>query len=163
MNRTLPPGDCGTRGSDPGRAPGPRWPVPGIGRLVGGVAATACRPDKEKPPRGFPGGCRRPASSGSGFDGIAALSVFAFRGFYRQAQLLTNPGQEAPHGMRLPAGGLHQFLQGCAIRPLQQVQDLLGLTDSIQPIGKLVGQHSASQSHVSSRPLAQPLRPFSSS
>lgn len=41
MNRSLPPGDRGLRGPDPGRASGSGRAVSGPGGLVGGVAAAA--------------------------------------------------------------------------------------------------------------------------
>ena len=41
MNRALPPGDRGYRGPNPGRSSGCARPVPGIGRLVGGVTVVA--------------------------------------------------------------------------------------------------------------------------
>jgi hypothetical protein len=108
MNRPLPPGNRGHRIQHPGWPSGPARIVPGAGRLVGGTAAAACRPDKEKPPRGDPGGRRRAASCESGFDGIAARPVFAFGGFHRKAQLFANrPGQEPTNAVGLPASSFH--------------------------------------------------------
>ena len=61
-------------------------------------------------------------------DRVGALPVLALGGRDGQPHLLAHgPGQEAADGMRLPAGGFHQFLGGDAARPLQQVQDLGGL------------------------------------
>src|ERR1017187_214063 len=61
-------------------------------------------------------------------EGVPALPVRAFVGHARQPQLLADgPGEEAPKRMRLPAGGLHQFLQGGAVGAFEQVQDLGGL------------------------------------
>ena len=41
MNRALPPGACGGRGSNPRRPSGPRIALPGARRLVGRVADAA--------------------------------------------------------------------------------------------------------------------------
>src|ERR1035441_8125291 len=61
-------------------------------------------------------------------EGVAALPVLALGGRDRQPQLLADgSGEEAPERMRLPAGGLHQFLQGGAVGAFEQVQDLGGL------------------------------------
>jgi hypothetical protein len=45
VNRTLPPGDCGHRSADPGRASGPARAVLGACGLVGGTEAAAYGPN----------------------------------------------------------------------------------------------------------------------
>lgn len=49
----------------------------------------------------------------SGFDRVAALAVLALGGNDLHAHLLADgPREKSPQGMRLPAGGFHQFLGG---------------------------------------------------
>ena len=79
---------------------------------------------RETPPGANPAARKGRNCGGSAFDGVAALAVLALGGRDRQPHLLPNgPGQEAAHGMRLPASGLLQFLGCDPARPLQQVQD----------------------------------------
>ena len=77
MNRALPPGDRGYRSSASRWASGSARAVPGAGRLVGGAAAADWRPDEKKPPRGCPGGGRKPDWKRSGLDRVGALAVLA--------------------------------------------------------------------------------------
>src|ERR1017187_2786122 len=71
-------------------------------------------------------------------EGVAALPVRALGGRDRQPQLLADgSGEEAPERMRLPAGGLHQVLQGGAVGALEQVQDLGGLAALADTLGRL--------------------------
>ena len=88
----------------------------------------ARHPERETPPGGYPAARRKRKGGNSGFDGVGALPVLALGGCDGQAHLLADsPRQEPADGMRLPAGGFHQFLGCCAAGPLQQVQDLGGL------------------------------------
>jgi hypothetical protein len=124
MNRALPPGDCGNRASDQDWASGPTRAVSGARGLVGGTQAAK----RERPPRQNPGGWHNRCFWGSTLKGIAAFSVLSLSGVDRQPHLLADgSGQETPYGMRLPAGGFHDFLQGGAAGLLQEVQDLPGL------------------------------------
>ena len=84
-------------------------------------------PRRKKPPSANPAAWFETNTTGSGLDGVAALSVLALGGRDGQSHLLADgPGQEPSHGMRLPAGGFHQFLGCYAARPLQQFEDLVG-------------------------------------
>src|SRR6266568_8787228 len=63
-------------------------------------------------------------SENSGFDGVAALSIGGLGRSYSQGHLLAQrAGQEAANRVGLPVCGFHQFGQGGAAGPLQQVQD----------------------------------------
>jgi hypothetical protein len=140
MNRALPPGDRGNRDKPQGWPSRPARIVPSAGRLVGGVAVHPCHAGKEKPPRRNPGGERWPVrfGFGSGFDGIVAGHVFAFRGFNRKAQLLADRARQVPtNGMRLPASRLHQFFECRAVRPFQQLQDLRSFAALVGAFGRL--------------------------
>ena len=124
MNRSLPPGDCGDRVVVAGRTSGHRGPLYGACGLVDGTEATACRPDKEKPPRRNPGG-RNQNTCGSGFDGVAALTVVAVGRSDGQPHLLSDCSREkAAQRMRLPAGRFDQLLRCGAARSLQHVHNL---------------------------------------
>jgi hypothetical protein len=76
--------------------------VPGAVGLVGGIA----HPRRRKTPDVNPTARCERQGSGSSFDGIAALAVFAHSGNDGQTHLLSNgPGKEPAHRMRLPAAG----------------------------------------------------------
>ena len=50
--------------------------------------------------------------SGLGCDRVGALAVLALGGYDGQPQLFADrTGQEAAYGMRLPAGGAHEFFR----------------------------------------------------
>lgn len=60
----------------------------------------------------------------SGLDGVAPLPALALHGADDKPHLLADHArQESSHRMRLPTGGLHQFLRRCAAWPLQHGQD----------------------------------------
>src|ERR1035437_1806749 len=112
---------------------GPRWHE---WRWLGGTAKAAVtgagRAGIEATSRKARGGRNRAGSRNLRAmllaDGVPALPVRALGGRDRQLQLLADgSGEEAPERMRLPAGGLHQFLQGGAVGAFEQVQDLGGL------------------------------------
>ncbi len=57
-------------------------------------------------------------------EAVNAIAMLSFGGFNLEAQSLAqSAGQEATHGVGLPAGGFHQVVQGSATRPAQQVED----------------------------------------
>jgi hypothetical protein len=59
-----------------------------------------------------------------GLESIAAHSIVPLGGHDRQTHLLADrAGQEAAHGMRLPARDLDQFSERHAVLPAQEVQD----------------------------------------
>ena len=92
MNRALPPGDRGNRDKHQGWPSRPAGTVSRSFRLVGGVAAPARRPNKEKPPKRNPGGRRRRACYGSRLNGISPRTVVILGGFHCQTQLLADRG-----------------------------------------------------------------------
>ena len=101
----------------------------GIRRTGDGLLnAMIPRLKRATPPGSRPAARGEREGCGLGFDGVAALPVLALGGRHRQAHLLAyRPRQESAHGMRLPAGSLHQLLGGDAAGPLQQFQNLVGL------------------------------------
>lgn len=83
------------------------------------------KPTKREKPPGHSPAAGRSGRVVSVLNRIGALAVLAFGGNDGQAHFLPNRArEEAAQGMRLPAGGFEQFLGGCAVRALQQVQDL---------------------------------------
>ena len=122
MNRALPPGDRGYRSPDPGRPSGPARLVLGLGGLVEG---TEDSPQRGTPPGRYPAARRWWDRRDSALDGVAALPVLGLGGLYLQTKLLADSARQVPtDGMRLPAGGFHQFFECRAVRPFQQFQDL---------------------------------------
>src|SRR5260370_11294235 len=78
---------------------------------------------REKPPERFP--AAGVVVESLGFDGGGALAVVAFGGRHRQPHLLANrAGQEAAHGMWLPACSFHKLFRRDAARSLEQVEHL---------------------------------------
>ena len=70
-------------------------------------------------------GVARRRTDDSARDRIDPLFALGFGGGDNKAQLLRDgPGQEAPNRMRLPAGNFDQFLGGCALRTLEQIENL---------------------------------------
>src|SRR5437879_3371162 len=85
-------------------------------------------PQRETPPGWNPAARAKREWRELGFQRISALPVLCLRGYYRQPHFLTqSAADEAPYGMRLPAGSFHHFLEGGSVRPFQQVQHLCGL------------------------------------
>jgi hypothetical protein len=83
--------------------------------------------DQEKPLGRNPAARKARNCEGSGFDRIAALAVFTLRRDYGVAHLFADgPREEAPDGMRLPAGRLHQVFGCDAARLLQKLEYLVG-------------------------------------
>jgi len=124
MNSALPPGDCGDRIVVAGWTSGHREPLYGACGLVDGTEATACRPDKERPPRRNPGGRKRNARRLS-FHGVAALAVVGLGRCHGQPHLLSDCSrEEAAQRMRLPAGRFDQLLRCGAAWSFEQVQNL---------------------------------------
>jgi hypothetical protein len=80
VNRALPPGNCGDRGADPGRASGRTRPVPGTVGLVG---------RSENPPKRATLPSQYPAARDLGLDAVGALSAFRLGGLDRQAHFLS--------------------------------------------------------------------------
>jgi len=61
----------------------------------------------------------------AGGSAVGALSVGALEGFNRSPSLFHDrAAQKVAHGVGLPAGHLHQFLQSDAARPFQQIDHL---------------------------------------
>src|SRR5581483_9004109 len=84
------------------------------------------RTDAQKPAAAWPGGPGR-AGIASALYPIAALPLFALGGRELQTELLADgPGEEPADTVSLPARGRHDLLQCGPVRPLQQVQHLLG-------------------------------------
>jgi hypothetical protein len=103
VNRALPPGDCGDRGADPGRASGRTRPVPGTVGLVG---------RSENPPKRATLPSQYPAARDLGLDAVGALSAFRLGGLDRQAHFLADgAADETANAVRQPTGGFHQFLR----------------------------------------------------
>src|SRR5581483_5366082 len=91
LNRALPPGNRGHRGSDSFRQSGPGRLVLGASRLVGGIAAR----EAERPATAFPDGPARAGIASSPYR-IAALPIFALGGFERQSELLAHGSGQKP-------------------------------------------------------------------
>jgi hypothetical protein len=83
---------------------------------------------RETPPGKYPAARTGRGGPDLGFHGITALPILALGGGHSQPHFLANGArQEAADGMRLPAGGLDQFLRRNAPWPFQQVEDLFRL------------------------------------
>ena len=125
MNRALPPGDRGHTSTDPGWAPGPGRAVPGSGGLVGGNTAHQEGVATKEARRGRSrAGLRGPGLLGHAID---ALPVLALRGYDDEPHLFAErAADEAANTVRLPACGFDDLLQGGALWPLHQLEDLGG-------------------------------------
>jgi len=70
---------------------------------------------ERKTPPGRNPAAQRNWTSDSAFNGIGSLPILALGGGHRQPHLLRDRARKEPaNGMRLPAGGSHQLLGGCA-------------------------------------------------
>src|ERR1019366_2305111 len=125
MNATLPSGNRCYRGGDPRRQSGSTGVVPSALGLVYRVENPSRR---GTPPGGNPAARRGRDGWVSGLDRVGALAVLSLRGGDRQPHLLAEgPTDEPAHGVRLPAGRLHDLLQGGSARAFHQAEDRLGL------------------------------------
>jgi hypothetical protein len=125
VNRALPARDRGHRSGTARRQSRSRGAVPCAFRLVRRVAHTS---ERATPPGSYPAARCTWAGNGSGFDRVAALAVLALGGNNIQAELLADRARKEPtHGMGLPARRFHEFLKRRPVRPLEQVEDALGL------------------------------------
>src|SRR5579872_2137431 len=80
---------------------------------------------RRTPPGGYPAALRKRDAIGLRFQGVTALFTFILAGTDLQFHLLAQcAGNKASDGMRLPAGRLHQFLQGGTARPFQEFEYL---------------------------------------
>jgi hypothetical protein len=111
MNRPVSTRDRGHRSRTARRRSGSRGLVLGAVGLVGRTPA----PEREKPPRGDPGGqCRRPRLY-SALDRVAAFPVFVLGGRRSQPHLLTDGAGQEPAARR----GCHPvtFISSLAVTP----------------------------------------------
>src|SRR5437588_70904 len=82
-------------------------------------------PQRETPPGWNPAAREKCEWRRSGLQRISTLPVLSLRRRYGQPHLLSEgAADEAPYGMRLPAGSFHHFLQGGSAGPFQQIDHL---------------------------------------
>ena len=99
------------------------------------------RHQKRKTPPGRSPAARCERRCKLGFDGVAALAVFAPRGNDGQTHLLPDGARkESAKGMRLPVGRLKQFLGGGSARPLQQFEDRCGFAAFAGVVSRAFGR-----------------------
>ena len=137
MNRSLPPGDRGHRGSDPCGKSGRGGAVPGTVGLVGRVAAhqTGNGSESRKARRG-----RSRAGNGRGgrtlaADRVDSRAIVTLGRLDLQAHLLAqSAGDKTAHRVSLPTGSLYQLGQR-GPRGLPQQGDDLGLFAAVPRAG----------------------------
>ena len=76
------------------------------------------------PVKGTPAYIRISNSISLFLDAVYSIACFSLAGFDLQTVLLGRSGQEAPHAVRLPAGGLPDLAQRGSLRSSDQRQDL---------------------------------------